>query len=135
MSIQTALVAIKSGNATLNTLIGTRFHPDRAPQAQTLPFVVFQDVSRTRDHTWGVALPPLSHPLVLMKGYAATSVLRTTLASAMRGAFTSVALQSAGGATVTGMMIENELSGGVEQLDTSTEAYVQIMYIRVHILE
>ena len=135
MSLHTALVAIKTANSTLNTLIWTRFHPDILPQNVTLPAVTFQDISRTRDDTWGVALPPLSHPSVLMKGYAATSALRSTLASALRAAFTSATSQTAGGHTVEGMTLENELSGGVELLGTSTEAYVVVLYIRVHIKE
>jgi hypothetical protein len=135
MSIATALVAIKTANATLNTLIGTRFHPDALPQDVTLPAVCFQEVSRTRDYTFGVALPPLSHPVVMMKCYATTSVGRNALAAAVRAAFTSTTSQSVGGVTVDGMSIDNEFSGGVELLGTSAERYVQILYIRLHIKE
>jgi hypothetical protein len=46
MSLQTALVAIKSANSTLNSLIGTRFSPDILPQEVTLPAVTFQIISR-----------------------------------------------------------------------------------------
>ena len=135
MSLATALVALKTANSTLNTLIGTRFHPDVAPQGQTLPFVVFQDVSRTRDKTFGVALPPLSHPAVMMKCYAATSVLRSALAAAVLAAFCSTTAVSAGGHTVHGIEVDNELSGGTELLGTSTEAYVEIIYLKVHLTE
>ena len=89
MSLATALVALKTADATLNTLISTRFSPDVTTQGQTLPFVVFQEVSRTRVKTWGVALPPLFHSTVLLKCYAATEVLRAALVTAVLDAFCS----------------------------------------------
>ena len=135
MSVAAYLVSTKTNNSALNTLIGTRFHPDVAPQGQTLPFVVFTCETRQRYKTWGVALPALSSQTVMMKCYAATSVLRSALASAVLTAFCSVTSSTAGSVTVQGVEIDNQLSGGTEQLDTSTEAYVEILYFKVHVVE
>lgn len=135
MSVAAALVAIKTGNSALNTLIGARFHPDAAPQNIPLPFVVFTGETRLREKTWGVALPPLSHQTVMMKCYAATSALRSSLAAAVLTAFCSTTSQAAGGVTVQGIEIDAQLSGGVEKLDTNTQAYVEILYFKVHVIE
>ena len=102
MSIQTAIVAMKTADTTLNTLVGQRFRPDVLAQQETLPAVCFQEISRPRDFSFGIALPTLSHPMVLMKAYAATSAARSALASAIRTAFSKVVSQSAGGITVSG---------------------------------
>lgn len=120
MSIQAALVAIKSANATLNTLVGTRFNPDVLPQGTTLPAVTFQVISRPNANAMGPLIVN-SHPRVQMDGYAASSALRTTLRSALVGAFYGYS-GSIGGETVKSMVIDNELEG-VEMLDTQTQAY------------
>lgn len=135
MSLNTALVALKTANSTLNTLVGERFCPDVLPQGVTFPAVRFQELNRQRPYTWGVPLPPLCQSIVLMAAYASSPAARSTLADAIRAVFTSVTSQTAGGETVTGMMIDNEFSGGVEMLDTNVEAYVHHFHIRVHWLE
>lgn len=134
MSIQTMLVAVKTANATLNTLIGTRFHPDVLPQGVTLPCVRYQVISRPKVYTFGV-VPQISHPRVQMDGYAATSVLRTTLATALRGAFDTYSSATAvGGHVVQGILIMNEWEG-VEMLNTSTEAYRISMDFVIHLVD
>lgn len=120
MSIQTALVAIKTANVTLNTLIGTRFYTDVAPQGTALPFVRFQVISRPNS----AAMTPVIvnyHPRVQMDGYAASSALRTTLRTALVGAFYGYR-GSIGGEVVKSILIDNEMETN-EMLDTSTEAY------------
>lgn len=134
-SLNEAIVAMKTANSALNTLVGIRCRPDVLDQNETLPAMTFQSVSRSREHSFGVALPPLSHPLVFMRGFAASSVLRTALMSAMRAAFSSKTQQTVGGITVFGCVVENELTAGVEMLDTATEAYVGLLYVRFHIKE
>lgn len=133
MSIQTALVAVKSANSVLNTLISTRFHPDVLPQGVTLPAVRFQVISRPKVYTFGV-IPNISHPRIQMDGYAATDALRTTLATALRGAFDTYSSTSVGGHAIQGMLILNEWEG-VELLNTSTEAYRVSMDFVLHIVD
>src|SRR3990167_2917094 len=115
MSVAAGLVSLKTSNGALNTLIGTRFNPDSAPQGVALPFVVYTCETRTRYKTFGVALPALSSQTVMMKCYAATSVLRSALASAVLTAFCSTTSQTAGSVTFQGIEIDNQLSGGTEQ--------------------
>lgn len=131
----TAVIAMKSANSTLNTLVGTRCRPEVLKQGEALPAMTYQEITRQRDHTWGVALPPLSHPLVMMKGCASTDEARATLAAAMRLAFSTVTSQSIGGITVQGAQVVNEFSGGVQRLDSGAEAWVWIMYVQFHIKE
>lgn len=124
MSIQTALVAIKTANSTLNTLIGTRFHPDKLPQKVTLPCVRFQVISRPRPDYTFQGRPSLSNPRVQLDGYAASSVDRTTLRSALIGCFlpTTRVNGSYGGETIFDIRIDNEQEGE-EMLNTNTEAF------------
>jgi hypothetical protein len=135
MSVQTAMVAIKTANSTLNTLIGTRFHPDALPQNVTLPAVTFQVISRTREHAFQ-GRPHLSNTRVQVDGYAATSAARTTLRSALIGAFlpTTRVNGSWGGETLFDIRIENEIEG-IEQMDTQTQAYRITMDLIVDIVE
>jgi hypothetical protein len=134
MSLYSGLVAIKSANSTLNALVASRFYPDVAPQEAELPYIVFQEISRTRDKTWGVPLPALSHTTVMMKCYAATSIARGALVSAVLNAFCSTTQQTIGGATIPGIEIDNEIGGGTEMLDTEIEARLSILYFKVHMV-
>ncbi len=124
MSIQTALVAIKTADSTLNTLIATRFHPDVLPQNVTLPALTFQVISRIRPDYAFQGRPELSNIRVQLDGYAATSVLRTTLRAALIGCFlpTTRVAGSYGGETILDIRIVNEREG-LEQLDLETQAY------------
>lgn len=130
MSLQTALVAVKTANSTLNTLVGTRFHPDKLPQktqgqtwAQYLPIVRFQVISRTRSYPFG-RRASLSHARVQLDGYAATEAARTTLRAALISAFlpTTRVSGSYGGETLQDIRFDNEREG-VDMLDTDTAAY------------
>lgn len=121
MSIQTALVAIKTANSTLNTLIGTKFNPDVTPQGTGLPFVSFQVISRPNSSAMGPAIVNY-HPRVQIDGYAATSALRTALRSALVGCFYGYSNSSIGGENIKSILIDNERESD-EMLDTSTEAY------------
>jgi hypothetical protein len=57
-----------------------------------------------------------------MDGYAATSALRTTLRSAMVGAFYGYYSTSIGGEFIKAILIDNEREG-VEMIDTDMQAY------------
>lgn len=135
MSVQTALVAIKTANSTLNTLISTRFNPDVLPQNVTLPAVTFQVISRTREHAFQ-GRPHLSNVRVQLDGYAATSALRTTLRSALIAAFlpTTRVSGSWGGETLFDIRFENEIEG-TDMLDTQTQAYRITIDLIVDIVE
>lgn len=121
MSVQTALYAIRAADATLAALISTRLYPDVLPQEATLPAVRYQVIGRQRPYTFGNSLPSMATIRVQMDGYAGTSVNRSTLAAALRGAFNR-AQGSYGGETVVDIRIENELED-IEMLNTNTEAY------------
>lgn len=133
MSVQSALVAIKTADATLNTLVGTRFHPDTLPQGVSLPCVTFQVVSRTRDYVFGSTLPTLADVRVQIDGYAASSIDRSTLASALRGAFQRYS-GTIGGETISDIRVVTEMEM-IEQLDTETEAYRIMLDCVVNIVE
>jgi len=124
MSLHAALVAIKTADSTLNTLISTRFHPDVLPQEVTLPAVRYQVISRSRPDYAFQGRPHLSNPRVQLDGYAATSALRTTLRSALIGAFlpTTRVAGSYGGETILDIRIDNEREG-LEMLDTGTQSF------------
>ncbi len=120
MSLQTAMVAIKTANTALNALIGTRFSPDTFTQEVTLPAVTFQIISRVPDH----AMTPVMvnhHMRVQMDGYAATSVLRTALRTAIVSAFYGYS-GSIGGEAIKSILIDSERES-VEMLDTVAQAY------------
>lgn len=124
MSLATALVAIKTGNATLNTLISTRFHPDVLPQGVTLPAVRFQMISRVQPDYSFQGRPDLANVRVQLDGYAATEVARAALRAAMLGAFVPVSTRvegSYGSETILDIRIEGEREG-LEMLDTNTQA-------------
>lgn len=128
MSIQTALVAIKTANVALNALIGTGFHPDVLPQWKPteqaitayLPKLRFQVISRPNFNAMGPGIVDY-RARVQMDGYATTSALRTTLRSAIKGAFYGYS-GTVGGETIKAILLDNEFEG-VELLDTNTQAY------------
>lgn len=124
MSLQTALVAIKTANTTLNTLIGTRFHPDKLPQEVVMPCVRFEEISRNELDWTFARRPQLVRIRVQLDGYAESSALRTTLRAAVMGCFLPATRISGtyGGETVLDIRTEGGLSE-VEMLDTETEAY------------
>lgn len=120
MSVGTALVAMKTANSTLSTLVGTKFSPDVAPQNVTLPYITFQMISSPKDNAMGPNI--VNHkPRVQMDCYAASAALRTALRTAVINAFYG---QSGawGGETIRSMVIDNERED-VQMLDTSTQAY------------
>lgn len=126
MSVQTALVAIKTADATLNSLIGTRFHPDALPQTIVLPAIRFQVISRPRSYTF-CQVAPLQHVRVQFDCYVKSARTggpsggRETLADAVRSCFIRATPTTAGGEVVQGMLIDNE-SEDIETLGTSIEA-------------
>lgn len=48
MSIDAALFSFVTAQASVSTLIGTRFYPGRSPQTPTYPLAVYHRVSSTR---------------------------------------------------------------------------------------
>lgn len=120
MSVQTALVAIKTANSTLNTLVSTRFHPDKMPQKVVFPAVCFQVISRPNTNAFGPAIANY-RPRVQMDGYTTTSALRTALRTALVNAFYGYS-GTIGGETIKSILIDNERET-VEMFDTETEAY------------
>jgi len=135
VSLNTALVTMKTANSTLNSLISTRFHPNVAPQGVTLPCIVYDVPTRVREKYFGAPVPRLSHAVVVMKCYAATSVARSALAAAALAAFATYTPATVGSLDIDGIEIDNEVDGGVEMLDTNTEAYLQILYFKAHVKE
>lgn len=120
MSVQTALVAIKTAHNGLNTLVGTRFHPDKWEQGSALPAIVFQVVDRVeRSYTFGV-VPDILQYRVQVDGYAATAALRTALTVQMRSAFNRTR-GTYGGETIIDIRIEGERES-VEMLDQQSQA-------------
>jgi len=126
MSLQTALVAMKTANSTLNTLVGTRFHPDALPQAVTLPAIRFQEISKVPAYTYGLA-SPLWRIGVQMDGYVqsarsgGTAGARATLETAIRGCFTQSSSLTIGGETLQGVYVDSEAED-IEMLDANSEA-------------
>ena len=120
MSLQAALVAIKTANSTLNTLVDTRFYPDKLPQKLTLPAVRFQEISSVQSDAM---MPSVVNrrARVQMDGYAETSVLRSALRAAMLGAFYGYS-GSIAGQTIKSILLDNEQSD-VENLNTERESY------------
>lgn len=135
MSLNTALVTMKTNNMALNTLVGTRFHPNVAPQGTALPFIVYDVHTRLPEKTFGVPIPRLSHATVVLKCYAATSVLRSALVAAALAAFCTYTPATVSSLDFDGIELDNEIDGGTEMLDTNTEAYLQILYLKVHAKE
>jgi hypothetical protein len=123
VSIATALVAIKTANSTLNTLIGEKFRADALDQADTVPMVRFQVISRPRPDYTFARRPQLSSVRVQIDGYAATSALRTALRTALIDCFMpSTRLNgSYGGETILDIRIVNEREG-IEMLNTNVKA-------------
>ncbi len=121
MSVGTALVAIKSANSALNTLIGTRFYPDQLDQGSTFPAVRYQVISGTKDN----AMTPVianNRYRVQMDGYETTSVLRSALRVAMINAFYGYSSASIGGESVRSILIDNEMEM-IEVISTQIIAY------------
>lgn len=130
MSIGTALVAIKSADSTLNALIGDRFHPNVLPQGVTLPAAWFQVDDVERFHTFGPS-NAVYIATVSVNGFASSAADRTTLASALRGAFGTYGKNaSIGGEAIEGIVIESE-DDAVEMLGSNVEAYRVRMVLRV----
>lgn len=125
-SIQTCVIAIKTANATLNALVGTRFYQDELPQEKGFPCVKFQVISRPRNAYVFAPVPSqLSKPRIQFDGYVQSvrsggTVTRETLASAIRGAFDRYH-GTIGGKTVQDVFIADE-DEDLVAVDTSTEA-------------
>ena len=49
-SIEGALVAILEGDATVNSLVGTKIFPNKVPQGTAMPAITYQQISGPRDH-------------------------------------------------------------------------------------
>lgn len=128
MSLQAALVTIKTADSALNTLIGTRFHPDALPQDVTLPCVTFQVISRIdADETFN-SDPTFTLARVQMDGYAATSVLRSALRTALLNCFLMTEASGQNGTSmISGKRVQRirkpRESESTEMLDTNTQAY------------
>src|SRR5437868_3700524 len=56
MSYKTALVALKTANMALNTLVGVRFYANWLPQNVAMPCVKFQKISAVTDDAMGPAI-------------------------------------------------------------------------------
>lgn len=120
MSLEAALVTIKSGNNTLNTLIGTRFSPETLGERPTLPAVVYQLISRPREYAMGVPAL-LAHARVQMDGYAATASARVTLSDAIRKCFDRYK-GTASSTVIQDIRIDNEFET-IENENTEAQAY------------
>ena len=118
--VAAAVVAIKTANTALNTLIGTRFYPDAMPQGVTLPAVRYQVISLVTDDAMTPTIVNRKNR-VQMDCYASTSVLRAALRAAVETAFYGYS-GSIGGETVKSILIDNEREG-IELLDSNTQAY------------
>jgi hypothetical protein len=144
MSIQTAFAAITSGNSTLNALLagqlstdlattGVRMFPDVLPQFPVFPAARFQVISKTYDYCFGPYAAQVSHTRVQVDGYAETSTGRTTLSSAIRGAFDRYT-GSIGGESVQDIRILNEFEM-VEMLTATKRVYRILIDFMVDIQE
>jgi hypothetical protein len=121
MSLQTALVAIKTANATLNSLIGVRFYPDEFPEAIVFPAVKFWVVGRVpKDDTFNTN-PTFTEARVQMDGVADSSVNRSALRSALLGCFLGHS-STQGGKRVQWIRLARE-SESKEMLNTNIAAY------------
>ncbi len=124
MSIQTSLVAVKAANATLVTLIGTRFHPDVFPQEVVMPAVRFTQVSKVDLDYCFAGRPQVSTVRVQMDGIAASSTDRTTLRAALIEAFLPATRITGtyGGEYIFDIRVDNAISA-VDRLDDESEAW------------
>jgi hypothetical protein len=127
VSLQTALVAIKTANSALNTLVGTRFHPDGLPQNIAMPAVCFREISRIRQEGMGYVVAN-RRPRVQMDGYVkSTRSGGTTSVETMRDALIAAFYGysgTIGGETIKAIRIDNEIRNpaGFEMVDQNTEA-------------
>lgn len=126
MSIGTALVAIKTANGTLNSLIGVKFYPDVLPQDVELPAVRFQEISRTTSDYTMSGRPQTATIRIQLDAYATSAALRTTLRAALNEAFLPDPRVSGAWGGETLFDIRPDGGGSmVEMLGTLAQAYRQ----------
>ena len=121
MSLSSALVAIKSANSALNTLIGDRFNPNIRPQESASPSVRYTVISKTNANAMSPVIVNY-RARVQMDCYASTSVNRSSLRSAVVTAFYGYA-GVIGGETIRSILIDHELEG-VESVGQVAEIFV-----------
>lgn len=128
MSLQTAMVALKTANSALNTLIGTRFYPNVFPQEVEMPAARFQKISKVeRDYAFA-GRPSLTTIRLQIDTIAATSIERTTLREAFINCFipTTRVAGSYGGETILDIRSEFAFDD-VDSLDKENEGYRDTM--------
>lgn len=124
MSFQAAMVALKTANSALNTMIGTRFTPNVFPQEVERPAARFRKVSKVdRDYAFA-GRPSLTTIRVQIDTIAATSIERTELREAFMNCFvpTTRVNGSYGGETILDIRSDFALDD-VDHLDNDNEAY------------
>ena len=121
MSIETALVAIKTADTTLNELVGTRFHPDGLPQHVAFPCVKFKVIARVPvDRTFNSRVQ-ITEARVQVDGYAASAAGRSALRVAIWDCY-ELFRGPIGGEVIENIWISLERQG-LEMQDTETAAY------------
>lgn len=137
MSVQTALVAIKTANTVLNDLVGKRFRPDKLVQGGAFPQCRFQVISRRRHDYTFAKRATLATVRVQLDGYAETDELRAALRIALINCFTPATRinnASYGGETILDIRIDGEYEGE-EMLDTNRQCSRITLDLLVDIVE
>ncbi len=80
-----ALYSVVTGDAGVSAIIGTRMHPQRAPQGETLPYIVYSRITASNG-SHGVSLDrgALREILFQVNCYAATYSEMDALVDAVR---------------------------------------------------
>lgn len=112
MTIQAALYAELTGDATVSGLVSTRIYPLYAPQAAALPYIVYQLISRETAYAHASATG-LQRPRIQVRCVAATYDGAEALAAAVESALSGFngTLGSGGNtASVDAIFLDNELA-------------------------
>ena len=111
MTIEAALYAELTGDGTISGLVSTRVYPLYAPQDASLPYIVYQFISRITDYSQSGATG-MKIPRVQIRSVAATYDGAQTLAAAVESVLSGFSGTMGSGdntAAVDASFLDNEL--------------------------
>jgi len=123
MEIDEALVAHLTGDAAVSALIGTKVRPLRADPDDTAPYIVYQRIVTTEEHSHsgptGVQRPRFQFSCV-GSSYAQARTLAIAVRASLNG-FSGL-MGGAGGVTVGWVNVDNEVED--YEFDTNLERVI-----------
>jgi hypothetical protein len=119
-SIESAIYYILSNDSTVSGIVGTSVYPNNAPQTETTPYIVYDQIGGERGYTLGTPSPDgLVECLLQVSCYAGTPASARLLSNAVRSALSGYS-GTASGVSIKLIMLDAE--GDTPYFDNELES-------------